>query len=269
MAFQFHRAPLDPTLLYRVWTARNPDKNSRNRFRSGISVKGTAPKEEEWDEIFLRQAAAHLNHETDSTPFVSLTQILLLALRQAIRAQINGVNLYITLIEGNLVKDNLIPVDALYKAIEEKDLGHFDGEKNTITEEWLYWGTLKGYMLEDNTRSIPAVTMGTIKCWTILRLADSDPAVGDVMHINEIQKEKSVMSTYEDITANKRQLNVTLSSALGTLGKTLHIEEDEMDDEIICQFCTQCEWSFALVAPPPEEEEAINDAFFYALYPFS
>ncbi|KKY19959.1 hypothetical protein UCDDS831_g05069 [Diplodia seriata] len=189
------RAANPPALLYRVYHDASGGLNSPTGFRAGLfSIPGQslapAPPTDYHGAILPVFVSWHCWHHTLSSPFISCTDSLIMALHKARRAEAAGLNPHVAVINAaraasnddnndnnsdNSDNTNLFPARPLVAAARRRGL--VPGMRYRGHRELLAWGAISQHAI---VADLPFATLraADLGVADLLALDDIDPGAG-------------------------------------------------------------------------------------------
>ncbi|EKG21277.1 hypothetical protein MPH_01420 [Macrophomina phaseolina MS6] len=170
-----------PALLYRVYHEESCGHNSPTGFRAGLfNIPGQSLEPPPQDNRILPVFVSwHLWHHSVSSPFISCTDSLVMAVHKARQAEAAGLHPHLALISGAAATSN---GHTCFRAgplvLEARSRGLVPGMRYRGVREWLIWGEIAcDAIVRDvpfgRLRDLPANHTGVAD---LLALDDIDPA---------------------------------------------------------------------------------------------
>ncbi|KAF4310832.1 hypothetical protein GTA08_BOTSDO13813 [Botryosphaeria dothidea] len=170
-----------PALLYRIYHDESGGLNSPTQFRAGLfNIPGQSleppPNNSSILPVFV---SWHLWHHSVSSPFISCTDSLVMAMHKARQAEESGLNPHISIIDGAPTTSHRRGFLAAPLVAEAWHRGLVPGMRYKGLREYLIWGEIsrESILLDmplDGLRSLPATHYAAVL--DLLALDDIDPA---------------------------------------------------------------------------------------------
>lgn len=170
-----------PALLYRIYHDESGGLNSPTQFRAGLfNIPGQSLEPPPNNSSILAVFVSwHLWHHSVSSPFISCTDSLVMAMHKARQAEESGLNPHISIIDGAPTTSHRRGFLAAPLVAEARHRGLVPGMRYKGLREYLIWGEISREsilhdMPLDGLRSLPAAHYAAVL--DLLALDDIDAA---------------------------------------------------------------------------------------------
>lgn len=170
-----------PTLLYRVYHDESGGLNSPTHFRAGLfNIPGQSLEPPPADSGILPVFVSwHLWHHSVSSPFISCTDSLIMAIHKARQAEQDGLNPHLSIINADTaIAEGRRGFPAYPLVVEARKRGLVPGMRYRGLREYLIWGEIsqESIIYDLPFQVLRTLTLSDFAVADLLALDDIDPA---------------------------------------------------------------------------------------------